>query len=192
MLARALCQEPDIDLLPDLGVTAVGTAAEHGKLGKAVDIDQAVHRFSDSGFVIVVYDDTVIDIRRGKHDGRMLHLFFIAALDAARVDILHTAETDDESVEPALLLELINSVINAVITAVTGLFILRSIIAAGDDDQVQITSLADTTLDIRDKLRTVIGGSILKDQSDRSFFSGVFDHEIFRPFLFSSSKALTR
>jgi hypothetical protein len=70
--------------------------------------------------------------------------------------------------------------------AVTGIFILRTVIASGDHDQVQILSLPHPGDDIGDKLLTVIRGSILKDQPYRLFLLGVSDHSSF-PYL---SKAL--
>ena len=74
-----LLKKPDIDLLTDLRVTAVRTAPEHTEPGKSVHIDQTVHRFFDTGLVVIIHDNTVIDIRCCEDDRRIFHLFLVTA-----------------------------------------------------------------------------------------------------------------
>ena len=186
-LDAVLCQEPDIDLSSLFGVTAVRTSAEHAEPGKAMHIDEAVDRFFDAGLIVIVYGDIIDDIRCGKYDRDMFELGTKAAHDPLGIDVLHTAEADDQAIEFAAFFELIDRVIDLEETVMALILILRAIKTSGNDDQVQILVLADAALHILDELLTKVREVILQDQSDRSFSLIAFNHGDLRPFPVSSS-----
>ena len=117
----------------------------------------------------------------------MFELGTETAHDPFRIDVFHTSETDDQSIEFTALFKLIDRVIDLEETVMALIFILRAVKTSGNNDQVQIFVLADAALHIQDEFLTKVRVVILQDQSDRSFSLIAFNHGDLRPFPVSSS-----